>query len=258
MEDATYDGPGSQDRMTWDRIADRYIELAETRATSSFHHLTEFFHERLRPLSGKSVLDVGCGHGWLAHSLAAQGAVATGVDGSESMITQARLRYPDLTFHTADLIGGLGPAGAIAGYDAMVARFSLQCIAELDKLLRDAIIALRPGGLFLVSMPHPAFYMRERVEDPVTKERYRKVTGYLEHETRILPDFGGHRYFHRPVSWYIQAFAQHGMYLDDMREPPQHPDTAGNRKPEEWSDFEKWWSTIPVFLGLGFRKAATS
>ncbi|MFC9683256.1 class I SAM-dependent methyltransferase [Streptomyces sp. NPDC056948] len=256
MKDATYDGPGSQDLTTWDRIADRYIELADHRATSSFHHLTDFFHERLRPLSGKSVLDVGCGHGWLAHSLADQGAEVTGVDGSESMITQARSRYPNLTFHTADLVGGLGPARAVAGYDAMVARFSLQCIADLDGLLRDVIVALRPGGLFLASMPHPAFYMRERVEDPVTKERYRKVTGYLEHEIRILPDFGGHRYFHRPVSWYIKSFARHGMHLDDMREPPQHPDTAGNRKRDEWTDFEKWWSTIPVFLGLGFRKAA--
>ncbi|MFC9505036.1 hypothetical protein [Streptomyces sp. NPDC057002] len=126
---------------------------------------------------------------------------------------------------------------------------------DLDGLLRDPIVALRPGGLFLASIPHPAFYMRERVEDPVSEERYRKVTGHLEHEIRIHPDFGGHRYFHRPVSWYIKAFAQHGMHLDDMREPPQHPDTAGNGKPDEWTDFERWWSTIPVFLGLSFRKA---
>ncbi|MFC9505037.1 class I SAM-dependent methyltransferase [Streptomyces sp. NPDC057002] len=85
MEDATHDGPGSQDLTIWDRISDRYIELADHRATSSFHHLTDSFHERLRPLSGKSVLDVGCGHGWLAQSLADQGAEVVGVDGSKSM-----------------------------------------------------------------------------------------------------------------------------------------------------------------------------
>ncbi|MYZ10300.1 methyltransferase domain-containing protein [Streptomyces sp. SID2999] len=256
MSDATYDGPGSHDLVTWDRIAERYIELADNRSTSSFHHLADFFQERLKPLSGKSVLDIGCGHGWLTHSLAVQGAESSGIDGSESMISQARRRYPDLTFHTADLTGGLGPALTDAGYDAMVARFSLQCISDIDPLLRDTAVALRPGGLFLVSMPHPAFYMRERVEDPVTKERYRKVTGYLELETRVLPDFGGHRYFHRPVSWYVNSFARHGLYLDDMREPHQHPDTAGSRTRDEWNEFEKWWSTIPVFLGLGFRKAA--
>jgi 2-polyprenyl-6-hydroxyphenyl methylase/3-demethylubiquinone-9 3-methyltransferase len=47
--------------------------------------------ERLVPLSGKAVLDVGCGGGILAESMAARGARVTGIDLSERSLAVARL-----------------------------------------------------------------------------------------------------------------------------------------------------------------------
>ncbi len=45
----------------------------------------------LAPLSGKRVLDVGCGGGILAESMAAKGAEVTGIDLSEKALSVARL-----------------------------------------------------------------------------------------------------------------------------------------------------------------------
>ncbi|MCB1957968.1 MAG: 3-demethylubiquinone-9 3-O-methyltransferase, partial [Rhodocyclaceae bacterium] len=45
----------------------------------------------LAPLAGKRVLDVGCGGGILAESMAAKGAEVTGIDLSEKALSVARL-----------------------------------------------------------------------------------------------------------------------------------------------------------------------
>ena len=52
-------------------------------------------------LSGKRILDCGCGVGLLARSLAADGAIVTGIDPSETVIETARSNVPDATFQVA-------------------------------------------------------------------------------------------------------------------------------------------------------------
>ena len=45
----------------------------------------------LPPLSGKKVIDLGCGYGWFCRSARAQGAAeVTGIDVSEKMLARAR------------------------------------------------------------------------------------------------------------------------------------------------------------------------
>jgi SAM-dependent methyltransferase len=66
----------------------------------------DFFVERIRP--GERVLDVGCGYGAVAHSIASRsGAVVTGIDFSRENIANARQRFPhpSLTF-----VEGTAPA----------------------------------------------------------------------------------------------------------------------------------------------------
>ena len=53
-------------------------------------------------LTGLDVLDVGCGHGWLAELCRARGAVAVGVDGSDALLAIAR-DAPDVEFEHADV-----------------------------------------------------------------------------------------------------------------------------------------------------------
>lgn len=57
--------------------------------------------ETLAPLAGKSVLDVGCGGGYLAKALMGRGAAVTGIDPSASEVGRAAALVPSARFETA-------------------------------------------------------------------------------------------------------------------------------------------------------------
>lgn len=80
--------------------------LAYDNGVHAKHRLTgyhDFFVERVK--LGERVLDLGCGYGALAYSLASRaGAIVTGVDLSEGNIALARKRFarPNLSFIVGD------------------------------------------------------------------------------------------------------------------------------------------------------------
>lgn len=58
--------------------------------------------EALAPLSGKQILDIGCGAGSLARSLSNQGACVFGVDPNSETLEAARQAVPRGVFETAN------------------------------------------------------------------------------------------------------------------------------------------------------------
>ena len=68
----------------------------------------DFFVERIH--SGERVLDIGCGYGAVAYSVASRaGARVVGIDLREENITKARrlFQHPNLTFLQGDVLKGL-------------------------------------------------------------------------------------------------------------------------------------------------------
>jgi SAM-dependent methyltransferase len=92
------------------------INLVATRYDGGLHvkhRLTDyhdFFVERLRP--GERVLDIGCGNGAVANSMATQAqALVVGIDLDEESVAAARrlFRHPNLTFIHGDVWQELPP-----------------------------------------------------------------------------------------------------------------------------------------------------
>jgi 2-polyprenyl-3-methyl-5-hydroxy-6-metoxy-1,4-benzoquinol methylase len=101
-----------------------------------------------------SLLDVGCGEGWLVRDLASRGVPATGIDISAPLIERARElgggTYAIVTYDALER-----DVAVVAGpWHTIVCNFSL--LADpLHPLLRALRLRLAPGGRLLVQTVHP-------------------------------------------------------------------------------------------------------
>src|SRR5438128_12436455 len=76
---------------SWNTIADDWVAHADTNDYRN-HYLMPRMLAMLGDVSGKAILDLGCGEGGYARALYRGGAKVTGVDGSERLIEVARQR----------------------------------------------------------------------------------------------------------------------------------------------------------------------
>ena len=121
----------------------------------------------------------------------------------------------------------------------------LMDLAELTQLATDLRAVTEPGAILLATILHPSFFMQPPHDDPSTGDRYRKVRGYLQHERWWIESFGGHRHYHRPLSFYVDFLGNAGFAVAALAEPPiPLPKPAS-----ECNDYDKWHSSIPSMLG---------
>ena len=132
------------------------VRLAYIRDRIDQHwHLDEC---ALRPLSGKSALDVGCGAGLLAEPLARMGAAVTAIDAAPELIVAAKA-------HAAG--AGLTIEYRPVGVEALDGQFDLVTAMEVVEHVADprAFVAslaarLAPGGLLILSTPNRTAWSR--------------------------------------------------------------------------------------------------
>src|SRR6056297_2000445 len=91
MADTTDDAdPNVRQRRSWERNADAWTEAIRGGAVASREAGTNAaVLDAVRACAPRTVLDVGCGEGWLAHALAREGASVVGIDASERLIRAA-------------------------------------------------------------------------------------------------------------------------------------------------------------------------
>jgi trans-aconitate 2-methyltransferase len=102
--------------------------------------------ELLKPQAGERILDVGCGTGHLTKKIADAGAMVTGMDSSENMITAARADYPGLEFVQADVTD----FSFEEKYDAVFSSATLHWVTKAEQAIICMARALKSGGRFVV------------------------------------------------------------------------------------------------------------
>ena len=128
----------------YDAHAERYAELLDPTLAGPVERLVELAgagaHVRL--------LDLATGTGAVARAAARRGAQVVAVDRSEGMLAVARRVSPQLDFRVAD-------AHALPfdprTFDAVTCGLSLSHFRERERVLREVLGVLRPGGRFVAS-----------------------------------------------------------------------------------------------------------
>ena len=106
----------------------------------------------LRPLAGKTALDVGCGAGLLAEPLARLGADVTAVDAAPQCIEVARAHAAGQGLAIDYRSGG---AEAVEGkYDLVTAMEVIEHVADPKDFIDSLAQRLAPGGLLILSTPN--------------------------------------------------------------------------------------------------------
>ena len=207
-----------------------YDTFARAYSTENESNLFNAHYERPAMLglagdvSGRRILDAGCGSGPLSAALRARHAVVTGVDASAAMVDLARERLgEDADLHVADL--GAPLPFADAAFDDVVASLVLHYLEDWAAPLAELRRVLRPGGRLLVSVNHPGAYA---VVYP--KADYFAVTEYTEDYT-----FDGQvtwlTFWHRPLHAMTDAFTAAGFRIVTLSEPPPAADTPAEVLP---------------------------
>ena len=139
----------------------------------------------LRPLAGKTALDVGCGAGLLAEPLARMGAKVTAVDAAPELIATAKAHAE---------AAGLAIDYRAVGVEALDGRFDLVTAMEVVEHVADprAFVVslaarLAPGGLLILSTPNRTAW--SKLLTITLAEGFRKIPkGTHHYEEFITPE----------------------------------------------------------------------
>lgn len=97
---------------------------------------------------GQMVLDLCCGQGTLTAMMADAGAVVTGLDFSQKMLSLARKSAPNADLREGD--AAALPFGD-RSFDAVVCNFGMMHLPDQPKALAEIRRVLRPGGRFTMA-----------------------------------------------------------------------------------------------------------
>lgn len=209
----------------------------------------------LNPQPGQVILDACCGNGSYARRLGRNGVNVIAFDGSEKLIELAQGRHREEHGHIRYLVADatdeaeMNAALANTPLDAAVCSMAMMDLHDLRPLLQVIRRQLKPGGVFVFSVGHPAFHSNESRKWALQSDGgdtagvpYQEfgclVTRYLSdwpHPSRgLLDQPKPHMMFHRPISTLLKACFDAGFVVDGLEEPAFPIDTR-LRSPFTWA-----------------------
>jgi len=154
----------------------------------------------LGEVTGKRVLDTGCGTGRHTAWLAQQGARVVGVDPSPEMLAHARHKCPGVEFIT----GTFAPLPVPdASFDLALNALVLEHLPEVAGPITELARVLVPGGALVISVYHPFFLLKG-------------VPPHFKHADLVEYEMPAHVHL---VSDYVRAVRDAGLILDELLEP---------------------------------------
>ena len=231
-------------RVDWDRNADAYQAehgdfLRDVGFVWSPEGLDEADVGLLGPVSGRRVLEVGCGAAQCSRWLMTQGASVVGLDLSVRQLQHSR-RIDDSTGVAVPAVCATATRIPLrdGSFDLACSAFgALPFVADADAVMREVARVLRPGGRWVFAVTHPVRWM---FPDDPTSRGMNVVRPYFDRSPYVEVDEDGNPSYvehHHTIGDWVRAVTSAGFVVEDVVEP-------------EWPDgHERVWGAWGPYRG---------
>lgn len=175
----------------------------------------------LPDLSGKRVVDMGCGFGWFTRWAREHGKAASvlGLDVSENMIGRARKDTNDsaITYQIEDLEVLELPS---ASFDFAYSCLAFHYIEDFERLVRMVFKALTPGSRFIFQIEHPTWTATPNARwiEHDGRPTWPLNSYFIEGERRSDWFIRGVLKYHRTFSTTVNALITAGFAIERVEE----------------------------------------
>ena len=235
--------------IAWNAMGDEWFRLARTgeyRMQFIMPNMLRFMGD----VSGKRILDLGCGEGGYARELVKRGAQLVAVDCSEKAIEYAAALSREEGLPVELHVRNSNDLFDIESeqFDMVLCSMMLMDCEDFDGTLREAARVLKPGGRLFASVLHPCFDGNHETgigRQGTGIDRQVVVKNYFEPREWEAPLWQGTInvvWRHRTLEEYVKAFLKAGFTIVDMNEPRATEEQAQMSVPMAWL------RKIPLYL----------
>jgi SAM-dependent methyltransferase len=219
----------TNNKRAWNAYAARYFKQ-----TNFSYEVVDYGDPRcdtdetlhlLPDLSGKTVLELGCGGGNVGIALAKRGAQVIGVDLSNAQLQIAKqkaeeqgvtVRYIESDIETFAF-------SSVAPVDLVISVCALQYVSDLPRVFTQIHATLAPSGVFVFSTDDPIFYSvaaKFLWNEPGLQPTY-FYSGSETWQWEEGDEYSFTTYRH-PIDFYINTLTRVGFSIDRFHELPIH------------------------------------
>ncbi len=162
---------------------DHHSELQQQTGLNLLGILKKLANEKTNNKSFQTILDLGCGTGWLTEKIFAtyQPQAMWGIDISPEMINYAKEKHPHSQVKYVVCSATDKHFSPVNKFDLIIANMSLQWVQPLGDVFKNCSSLLTPGGVLACSFMLKGTFFEWR-------EMYQKVTGHLLPEWLLSPE----------------------------------------------------------------------
>lgn len=198
----------------------------------------------------KTILDAGCGQGYISRILARRGACVIGVDASRKLLSIARKIEEEQRLGIKYQLLDLSDLSSLKGerFNVILCNMVLMDLPNLEKVVGEFAKLLDSGGELILSITHPC-----SLDLPSSgwrkDKRGRRIYFHVDRYFDTSPHkkkFNGYvlTHYHRTLSEYVNSLASSGFRIEQMVEP--QPTQEGLKKNSSLKSSLR----IPYFLAI--------
>lgn len=236
--------------IAWNAMGDEWFELAQTGEARNCFIMPNML-KFMGDVTGKRILDLGCGEGGYSRELTKRGAQLVSVDCSKraieiasSLAEKEGLSIEHFVRNSNDLFD-IEPEQ----FDIVLCSMMLMDCEDFEGTLREA-----PNGGLFASVLHPCFDGNHDIgigRQGEEIERQVVVKNYFEPKEWEAPLWKGTVpviWRHRTMEEYVKAFIKAGLMIFDLNEPRATDEQA------QISVALAWLQKIPLYLYWELKK----